>query len=138
MGTKTNLQVLKEILPGITGGAWEWTISADSTFSVYGNTQRESMADADLVAHGIQEMDDAEFIVLASRCMAPLLQAAEALPKLIELVLAMGSIIRHMDDENDLTEFWTNDGGDDGGEYIANERFAAAQAALALLQEEGV
>ena len=137
MGTKTNLRVLKEILPGITGGEWEWTISADSTFSVYGNTQRESMADADLVAHGIREMDDAEFIDLASRCIAPLLQAAEALPKLIELVLDMGHTIRHADDGGNWSEYWTND-ADGVGEYVPDDRFAAAQAALNLLQGEGV
>jgi hypothetical protein len=73
------LHALAEMGKGTTPNVWDYTLSADGTFSVYGNTQQDSMADADLVAYGIRHVDDAEFIATAKKAMPFLLYAARTL-----------------------------------------------------------
>jgi hypothetical protein len=77
------LQALAGIAKGLTPDVWEYTLSADGTFSVFGNTQQDSMADADLVAYGIRHVDDAEFIATAKKAMPFLLYAAQTLQEAI-------------------------------------------------------
>lgn len=55
---------------------------------------------------------------------------------LLTLALEMGRVIRHLDENGDHSELWTQD-----GEYVADPRFSAAAAELALasssIKEDG-
>lgn len=77
------LHALAEMAKGLTPDEWDYILSADGTFSVFGNTQQDSMADADLVAYGIRHADDAEFIATAKKAMPFLLYAARTLQEAI-------------------------------------------------------
>jgi len=90
MATPDTLARLTEALNGATSGTWDYTIDAMGDWSVYGNCQQDSMADADLVAHSIKQLDDAYFMVLAKNAMPALLAAVAELEKL-SLTLEAGS-----------------------------------------------
>lgn len=49
----------------------------------------------------------------------------ENIKQVLELTLIMGSIIRQLDENNEYSEFWTQD-----GDYIADSRFTQVEKQL--------